>query len=78
MASELLSYNEVRERFFKLVNDRPDDIDLISHNCAAVLMKGTAWPEKFTPEQIGVAIESCLMELNMRWELARNRRPERD
>lgn len=68
--AELLDYIEVREIFFRLVNDRPEDIDLISHNCAAVLIKGTAWPKEFTPEQIGISVQSCLDELNRRWEWA--------
>lgn len=68
--SELLEYGAVRERFFKLVNERPGDFDLIAHNCAAVLSKGTAWPPGFTQEQIGIAVSGCMRELFIRWEFA--------
>ena len=69
----MVKYMEARERFFRLVNDRPGDIDLISHNAAHVMLKGVDWPEGFTVEKIGVAIKAFFLEFWRRWELAPRR-----
>jgi len=71
--TDCITFMEARERFFKAVNDHPDNIDMIAHNAAAVMMKGVAWPESFGPEQISRAVESFFLELWKRWELARVR-----
>jgi len=72
--NDLIDYGEARERFFRLVNDRPQDYDLISHNAAAVMLKGIKWPEEFDTRQIGIAVEAFFIELQRRWEWA-GRRP---
>lgn len=72
--SDKIEYGVVRERFFKAVNDHPENIDLIAHNAAAVLMKGTAWPESFSVEQVSIAIEAFFLEFWRRWELAQGLR----
>lgn len=69
----MISFIEARERFFKAVNDRPEDIDLIAHNAAAVMMKGVAWPEGFNAEQVSIAIEGFFLEFWKRWEWAKSK-----
>lgn len=65
-----IDYSEARERFFRLVNDRPQDYDLIAHNAAAVMLNGVEWPAEFDTRQIGIAVQSFFLELQRRWEWA--------
>lgn len=69
----MIEYGEARDRFFRAVNDHPENIDLIAHNAAAVLLTGIAWPEGFDVEKQATAIEAFFIEFWRRWQFAKVR-----
>lgn len=60
-----MTFSELRDSAHKSINDRPDDVDLISHNYSLALIQLDVPPTIF---------QACVEELFRRWEYSLSNR----